>query len=147
MFQILEIHQTIRPVVIGTVMTALFILMCYLGTLSSIGFLVLPAATNVAAILLVIALFFALEREVGTLDRKGIAATLGKSLAASVPMGAIAYGAFWFVPADLPKIPLLLLFLFVFCVVCWVYYFLTRLFRMPETDYVARAMERRRGKR
>jgi len=137
-----SIHQTARPIIIGTVMTAVFILMCLLGTRSNIGYLVLPAATNVAAILLVIALFFALEREVGVLDRKGVVQTLLKSLAGSAAMGGLAYGVFYFVPPDTRKIFVFILFTITFCVVAWVYYFITKALGMPETQYLSRAFDR-----
>jgi len=137
-----SIHQTVRPVVIGTVMTALFIAMCQASENSSLGFLALPAVTNVAAILLVIVLYFSLEKQVGTLDRSGIASTLGKSLLGSIVMGGIAFAAFRFVPLTLHKIPMLLAFLFIFCAVGWVYFYVTRSLKMPETEYLDRAFAR-----
>jgi putative peptidoglycan lipid II flippase len=141
-----SIHQTARPVIIGTVMTGVFIAMCWFGTRAEVGFLVLPAATNVAAILLVIALFFALEREVGKMDRIGLIQTLFKSLVGSAVMGGVAYGAFHLVPSGLKKIPLLILFVFVFCCAGWLYFFITRWLGMPETDYLTRAFNRKFGK-
>jgi len=142
-----SIHQTARPVIIGTIMTVAFIGMCYVGTSSSIGFLVLPAATNIAAIALVIALYFGLEKQVGVLDRVGILATLGKSLVGSVVMGGLAYGIFTLVPNDIPKLAMFAAFLFVFCIVGWVYFFVTKALKMPETDYLSRAMDRLAKKR
>jgi peptidoglycan biosynthesis protein MviN/MurJ (putative lipid II flippase) len=123
-------------------MTALFIAMCQASENSSLGFLALPAVTNVAAILLVIVLYFSLEKQVGTLDRSGIASTLGKSLLGSIVMGGIAFAAFRFVPLTLHKIPMLLAFLFIFCAVGWVYFYVTRSLKMPETEYLDRAFAR-----
>lgn len=137
-----SIHQTARPIIIGTIMTAVFIGLCYMGTQAEVGFLVLPAATNLAAILLVIALFLALEREVGTLDRKGIVVTLTKSLIGSIVMGGIAYGTFYILPSNLGKIVLFGTFMVVFCVVAWIYFFVTKALGMPETVYFTRAMDR-----
>lgn len=137
-----SIHQTARPVIIGTIMTALFIGMCYFGTRVGYSYLMLPTATDIAAILLIVFLYFALERQVGVLDRKGIAETLGKSLAGSIVMGGLAWGAFRLIPSDIPKLLLFALFGFVFCVVCWVYFFTTRALKMPETAYVSRAVNR-----
>jgi putative peptidoglycan lipid II flippase len=137
-----SIHQTARPVIIGTIMTAVFIVMCWLGTAANMSYLLLPAATNIAAILLIIALFFGLEKQVGKLDRKGVLQTLGKSFVGSAVMGATGYGMFYFVPANLPKLVMLGAFAFVFCVIGWIYYFVTRKLGMPETDYISRAMDR-----
>lgn len=144
-----SIHQTVRPVVIGTVMTALFIGLCQLAEKTSFGFLALPAVTNIAAVLLVVALYFSLERQVGVLDRIGIGSTLVKSLMGSIVMGLVAYGTFLIVPANLHKVPMLLLFLFVCCCVGWVYFYVTRALKMPETAYLDRAfakLDRRRSR-
>ncbi len=142
-----SIHQTARPVIIGTAMTAIFIAMCYFTLHTSIGFLALPLVTDVAAIVLVIALYFGLEKQVGALDRRGIGVTLIKSAAGSAVMGGVAYGVFHFVPSGLHKVPLLLTFLFVCCVVGWIYFFVTRALKMPETDYLARAFNRLQSKK
>ncbi len=137
-----SIHQTARPIIIGTIMTGLFIALCYLGGMTHFGYLVLPAATNIAAILLVISLYFALEKQVGKLDGKGILLTLAKSLVGSVVMAGLAYGIFSVLPAHMGKKFLFLSFMIVFCVVGWVYFFITRALGMPETDYLSRAMDK-----
>ncbi len=137
-----SIHQTARPVIIGTVMTAVFIGLCFLAESTSIGFLALPAVTNVAAVLLVISLYFALEKQVGALDTKGIVSTLGKSLVGSIIMGAFSYGIFRVVPTTMHKVSLFLTFGFVVCCAGWIYFFVTRALKMPETDYLDRAFKR-----
>ena len=142
-----SIHQTARPIIIGTIMTVVFIALCALGTNAHIGFLVLPAATNVAAILLVFALFLGLERQVGTLDRIGIVKTLGKSLVGSTAMGTFAFGCFWLFPAEMGKVIEFAMFLFVFCLAGWLYYFVTKGLGMPETQYLSRAFDRLQRKR
>jgi putative peptidoglycan lipid II flippase len=142
-----SIHETAKPVIIGTIMTALFIAMCYVTQHTPIGFLAIPACTNVAAILLVFVLFIALEKRVGALDRAGIVATFLKSAIASAVMAGVAYGAFQFIPHDLHKIPMFLTFMFVCCIVGWIYFFITRALKMPETDYLARAFNRMQRKR
>ena len=141
-----SIHQTARPVIIGTIMTAVFIGLCVAVVHSSVGYLGLPAVTNVAAILLVISLLFALEKQVGSLDKKGIILTMLKSAAASVVMGGLGYGLFLFVPHALPKLVLVGVFLGVFCIIGWVYFFLTRAMKMPESSYLDRAFSRVGGK-
>ncbi len=137
-----SIHQTARPVIIGTVMTALFIGLCFGVEQSSIGFLGLPAVTNLAAIALVISLFIALEKQVGTLDKAGIISTLIKSALGSAVMAGTGYGIFHFVPQHISKIGLFFTFGFVFCVIGWIYFFVTRALKMPETDYLDRAFKR-----
>jgi len=95
---------------------------------------------------LVISLLFALEKQVGSLDKKGIILTMLKSAAASVVMGGLGYGLFLFVPHALPKLVLVGVFLGVFCIIGWVYFFLTRAMKMPESSYLDRAFSRVGGK-
>lgn len=136
-----SIHQTLRPVMIGTVMTAVFIALCWGLQGSPLGYQALPWATNVAAILLMFALYVALQKEVGSLDTPGLVMTFGKSLVGSVVMGAVAYGAFLlYTPAQ--KLPLALMFLAVCAVSGWVYFFVTKALKMPETEYLDRAFKR-----
>ena len=141
-----SIHQAIRPVAIGTAMTGLFIVMCILVVKSPVGYLGLPAVTDIAAVLLVIWLLLALEKEVGSLDKKGIVTTLAKSTSASIVMGGIGFGIFHFIPQGLPKAILIGVFLIVFCIIGWVYYFITRAMKMPESSYLDRAFSRVGGK-
>lgn len=137
-----SIHQTVRPILIGSIMTLVFIASCYAGTRAHLSYLMLPTVTDVAAILLIVCLYFGLEGQVGVLDRKGIAKTLGKSFVGAVVMGVPAYAAFWLLPRHLPKLVLLVALLAVLCVAGWLYFFVTKALGMPETAYVTRAMDR-----
>lgn len=138
-----SVQQTLRPVVIGTVMTGFFILMCWGLTGSSLGYTALPIATNVAAILLAFLLFFALEKQIdGRLDRVGIVSTFGKSTIAAAVMALVGWGLFRVVPHDQRKLVLLFLFLIISLICMWVYYFVARAFKMPETEYLSKALSR-----
>jgi len=136
-----SLHKTLKPVIIGTVMTALFILMCWFGSESKFGYTALPWATNIAAILLAIALYFGLEQEVGSLQLKDILLTFAKSAIAAVVMGAIAFGMLEIFHPQ-ARIAMFVVFL-LRCLICaWIYYYLTRAFGISETDYLDRAMKR-----
>jgi putative peptidoglycan lipid II flippase len=136
-----SLHKTLKPVLIGTVMTALFILLCWLGVNSNVGYLALPWATNIAAILLGICLYFGLEMEVGTLDRDGISSTLLKGLGAASVMGAVGYSLFFFVQIQ-SKLLLILAMMAVLPTLGWIYFYITKAMGMPESEYLVRAVAR-----
>lgn len=137
-----SIHQTLRPVLIGTVMTAIFIAMCWAAKFTSFGYLALPWAMNVCAIVLAVGLYYALEREVGgELERFGLFKTLTKSLVGGAVMGGLAFGLFQVLPWA-NKIALFVCYLGVALAAAWAYYFVCRALNMPETEYLARAMAR-----
>ncbi len=136
-----SLHKTLKPVVIGTIMTAIFTLLCW-GVLGlNLGYQGLPWATNIAAILLAIFLYAGLEKEVGPMERSGLLVTLGKSLVGGAVMGGVAYAAFLPLPKP-SKWVLFPMFLLVCIVSAWVYYYVTRALKMPETNYLSRALDK-----
>jgi putative peptidoglycan lipid II flippase len=136
-----SIHKTLKPVAIGSVMTIVFVLLCVAATHFSSDFRLLPVATDISVIVLAILLFFALEQDVGRLDRPRIMATLLLSMGAAAITGCVCFGITQLIHPRhrLAEIGLLL---FVALIGAWVYYFITRWMRMPETDYVDRVVKR-----
>ncbi len=152
-----SLHKTFKPIAWGTAMTGLFILLCagiqaiQFGSLAipgatALGIYALPWATNVAAILLVIILYKALEGEVGKLDRLGFTRTIAKGLVSTVPMGLIAYFGSLLVQSQ-GKLVSVLWFMFVACVAGWAYYYVTSWYKMPETSYLDKALLKMKLKR
>jgi putative peptidoglycan lipid II flippase len=138
-----SIHQTLRPVLIGTAMTGLFILMCWGLLSSSMGYISLPISSNVAALLLAVLLWRGLEKQIGgKLDFTGSLVVICKSLLASFVMGLLGWAVFQVVPHTIRKLPFVLLFLFVMCLCGWSYFFITKALKMPESDYLGRAINR-----
>ncbi len=136
-----SLHKTLKPVVIGTIMTALFIAMCWGVLALGLGYQGLPWATNIAAVLLAIFLYAGLQKDVGSMDLGGLLTTLGKSVVAASVMGAFAWAAFLPFP-HLHKIPLFFLFLLVCILAGWIYFYATRAMKMPETSYLDRALKK-----
>ncbi|RYG46411.1 murein biosynthesis integral membrane protein MurJ, partial [bacterium] len=134
-----SLQKTLKPVAIGTAMTAVFIVLCAIATKFSNDFRWLPWATNVAAIALAITLYFALEKEVGRLDRRGIADTLWKSMLCGVAAGGVAYGGSLLFPANGPLAAAMSLFFFGL-IGFWVFFFVGKRLGMPETEYLDRAL-------
>lgn len=141
-----SLHNTLKPVAIGTAMTGLFIGMCVLVKGTLLGVLALPWATNVAVALLVVVLVLALEKEVGTLDKLGLLTTCAKTLIAAIPAGVAMYflaGVFE------PHRKLLAVgwFLLLVCAGGTIFYLGTRLLKMPEGRYLDRALNKIKRKR
>ena len=142
-----SLHKTLKPVLIGTAMTGLFIGLCILAVHTSNDYRTLPWATNVAAIVLAVVLFFALESDVGELDRKGILVTWTKSTLAGIVGGAVAYAGSLLVPVSSGRLAnagtLLLFGLLGF----WSFFIVSRLLKMPESAYLDKALARFRPKK
>ncbi len=138
-----SMHKTAKPVILGSIVTVLFVLMCIASTKWSPSPLMLVWSSNAAAILLVIALYAGLEMEVGKLDIASIAKTGLKSLGCAAISGAVAYGALHFLPPSLPKLGLLFTMAVVFSATGWIYFATTRALGMTEADYLARSVNRR----
>lgn len=140
-----SMHKTVKPVVLGSGVTILFWLMCVAARAWSSSPNTLVWASNAAAILLVVLLYVALQMDVGKLDLSGILVTSGKSLAGAVIAGTIAYSAFLAIPASLPTVVLFLLLAIVFSSSGWAYFAVTKWLGMPESDYLARSIAKRRN--
>lgn len=139
-------QQTLRPVIISTCLTAAFIGMCWLGVSMKMSYQVLPWTTNIAATLLAIFLYFALQREVGALDSMRIAVTKTKSLVLSLVAGGVAWVLMR--PAShMHKLALLVYFLFAMCVVGWTYFYLAQKWWMKEAAYFEKVMNRLPGRK
>ncbi|MEQ1935550.1 MAG: lipid II flippase MurJ, partial [Fimbriimonadaceae bacterium] len=136
-----SIQKTFKPIAISTLMTALFIGLCVWATKTSPDYRWIPWATNVAAILLGVALFWALEREVGKLDRAGTLTTLFKSTVAGVAAAAFGFFAtvLWNPLSKLGNVASLGL---LSLTAMWIYFYITKWLDMPETAYFERALTR-----
>jgi putative peptidoglycan lipid II flippase len=140
-----SLHKTFKPIAISTAMTVLFIILCATATVQSPNYNLLAMATNVAAIVLAIALFVALQRQVGSLNSKAVGATIIQSALGALIAAAVAYGgAMLWQPTGRGMEILSLVILGLAAV--WVYYFATKKLGMREAQYVANAIERRRTK-
>jgi len=140
-----SLHKTFKPLAISTVMTGVFIVLCYLAHILSPDYRMLPLATDVAATLLAISLYFALEADVGKLDRGGIMATILLAGFAGLVTAGLGYGMTLFVHSH-SKLLAICTLLFEACVCAWVYYYLTKLMRLPETEYVDKSMAKLSGR-
>jgi putative peptidoglycan lipid II flippase len=138
-------HKSVTPIVIGTITTGVFIGLYFIfkpifpaGT----GYLAMPLSGSLAAIIMVIGLGVAAYRDVEGFNVGSVLLTLLKAGFAASVSALIAKAAFHFAPQHLGRGKEVLLFLVVFLVSAWIYYFITKAFGMPETRYLAKAMDR-----
>lgn len=134
-----SVHKTLTPVAIGTVMTVLFIVLGYVCVSSGLPYTSLAWATDIAALLLIVILYFGLEKTVGALDRPAILGTMFKSVGAAAIAGVVGYlGSF-----SLDRFGLsshrsveAVAFLVLIVGVGAVYLVVARMLKMPETAYL-----------
>lgn len=137
-----SMQKTLKPVLLSTGMTVLFIILGAMATNSSPDFTMLVWVTNVCAILLAIILFFALESDVGRLDRVGVIQTILKSAAASTVAGGFAFFAIKLLQPTERLAEFASLTIIGICAL-WVYYFIAKHLKMPESNYFSRAFRRK----
>jgi len=139
------IQQSFVPTLLGTATTALFFLITWALIRTSLGYLALPLASSVSAIFLVAVLSFTVQSRVGGLDLVEIGSTLVKSLLACIPL-AVLLGA---MAIGLPRGVGLSTNLWALVKVVGgglagvaIYSLVARKLKMPETQYVDRALSR-----
>ncbi len=143
------IQSTVTPIVLGTATTALFVSLIFILRATSLGYLALPLSGSISAIALIIALSIAVSGKIGGLDTKSIIVTFAKSIVGSVGIAAMGLAVVYSpLAANIAgkKWPTLLVMGGVFLLGSWAYYFITKALKMPETNYVANAMNKRRAK-
>lgn len=140
------IQKTVLPIVLGTIATAVFITLCVVSVSGSFGYLSLPLAASAAGILLAVLMIGFIRREVGGLDIVPFGTALWKTLCSSLVAAAIVLPLSLLLPekpAGMGKAGFILGVGLICLVFAWVYYAITRFLKMPESDFVRRAMTRR----
>lgn len=139
-------HDTLRPILIGTLTTFAFVGLALALQATPLGYLGIPLASSLSAILLALAMLGALHRDVGGLDLAGIGETALKALAAALGMTLVLTAGDALLPVgegialnvwSLVRVAGLGL------AGVWVYVGVARWAKMPETEYVDRALKRR----
>ncbi len=145
-----SIQQTKRPIIITTLTVFLFCGLCQVVAMLNLPFIYMPLAGSVSALVMVIALFVSLQRQIGAIDIKGIISTGLRSLVACLVPAGVVFSLYQLLsPYQILNNPIVdkLGVFFTFCLFGWIYYAITRKFGMTESEYVTRAMSRfdRRG--
>jgi putative peptidoglycan lipid II flippase len=141
------LQKNVKPIVLGTVATAVFVAGCWALLQFECGYPLLGVTGAVAATVLVALLLADLRRELGGLDLRPLGRTLGLSALACVPAGAVAFAAqAWALSADLSAPAFVATAAAAVLAFAWAYAGATLLFRMEEADLARRAL-RRLGRR
>ncbi len=137
-----SLHQTLKPVVMGTIATVVFIGLCLGVKFAPVGttaerLLSLAWAANISVAVLTAALYLSLEKLVGKLDFKGIAITTGKSMIAAGVAGALIFGGTYLFNINSKT----MVFTFVLLAVAiggGIFAGICKSLKMPETEYLDR---------
>ena len=143
-------HDTRTPVIIGTLTTAVFVVMLMILKETPLNYMALPLSGSIAPILMVFALCSVLAKRLHGLDFHEMTKTLGKSVMASFGVAVVCAIVAWTPISGMMwghRIATLLITAVTFCIAMWVYYFITKALKMPECEYLDRVMNRlNRGK-
>jgi putative peptidoglycan lipid II flippase len=140
------LHNSWLPILIGTGTTALFVALILLAQAAGFDHSALPLASSTCAIALVIALALAMRLRIGPFGLGATLVTLLKATVASAAIGLPLWLAatHWGDSLGLRgKVGALLMLVVAGCVGGWIYYGLTKAMKMPEIEYVKRALRRR----
>jgi putative peptidoglycan lipid II flippase len=139
------LHNSILPIALGTATTALFLGLVAAAWYGGLQYTSLPLASSICAVALVIALAIAIRAKIGPFGLGGIALTAVKaaiaSAAVAVPLWLLT-SAIAEQPVFQGKIGPIVLLLLAGSVAGWAYYAITKALKMPETEYVRRALRR-----
>lgn len=143
------IQDTKTPIVIGTMTTVVFVALVFLLKATPLSYRALPLASSISAWVLVTILTLTVGKKIGGLNLAPVISTFGKSVISSIPVGLVA-GLVAYTPLAErivgSKLAQLGSVFLVFMFASWGYFFASKAFRMSETEYVTRAMERVRQK-
>lgn len=138
-------QNSVTPIVIGTATTAVFVTLAYFLRFTALSYLAMPLASSICAVLLAIALLLAVRARIEGFHLSEVAATFLKCFVAVLAMVAVMWVGTLLLPhssglsGKLVSLGRLLGF---GLAGAWAYYGITRLFKMPETAYVNRTLER-----
>lgn len=136
------IQNSVTPIVLGTVTTAIFIGLVMVLRQTPLGFYALPLASSISAMLLAVLMTVFVIPKIGGLELGGIFVTLGKSLLASALFVGTTYGVLQTPLAALSthhKLMAVGLLALLALPGAAVYFWATRMLKMPESEYLDRA--------
>lgn len=143
-----SLQKSVPPIVMGTIATGFFFAASWVVTKMGFGFGSLPLVGSFAIILLVIAMLASLGKELKGLDYWGLASTFCQSAVSAGVMAAFLWltlHAHKWMGAPGGKIASIALLFFACLIGIWIYYFVSKAFKMPESAYLDRAMKKLPG--
>ena len=139
------IQNTLRPIILGTLATAVFLAISFTVVLTKQSPFALALGGSIAAIVLVFFLLLAIKKELDGINLYPLFKTAIKAAVASIPATFVFWGIFKLVDqlglAGNKYVAIVAALFFGICAM-WVYYFITKYFKMPETAYLDRLTKR-----
>ncbi|MFM9873863.1 MAG: murein biosynthesis integral membrane protein MurJ [Fimbriimonadaceae bacterium] len=139
------IQNTLRPILLGTLATGIFLALSFAVVKTHQAPFMLSLGGSIAAIVLVTMLIFAIRKELPDTDIRPLVTTFGKSALASIASTGVFWGIFRIVDQiglGANKYANLAVALFFGICVMWIYYFITKALKMPETAYLDRVTKK-----
>ena len=133
------------PILIGTASTGLFVILSFVLKATPLGYLAFPLAGSITAVVMVIAMLVGAAKKTGGLDLSGVLKTTSVTAAAAAIAGGLAYGAAMLLgggKAGIASVKALAIAGAIGLLTAWIYYFICRLAKLPETETVSRALSR-----
>ena len=142
-----SIQNSVTPIILGTITSAVFLALSYGSVSLGLDYPALPLAGSISAIVLAAMLMVAIRKAVGAFDIAGLLKTGALTALASAVSGLAALGTLSSIRGTVlwTSLPLkIATFAGVVLLAAWLYFFMTRLMKLPESDIIARAMNRLR---
>ena len=144
-------HMTVKPIVLGTLTTAVFFTLASFlwNNVPALDFLALPLAGSTSAIFLMCMLAVSVSKNVAPIDFSGLISTFVKSAIGCLGLAAVASLVTFTKINELSLHNKAVAFGSVggvFLFGAWAYFLITKALGMPETSYVSRALNRKRSK-
>ncbi len=135
-------HKSVKPIVMGTITTLVFVFLSWVFISLGMSFQSLALSGSLAAIFLAVTMCVGLSKDIGGLDLAGIAGAFGKTALASAIPGAILLALTLALPSLHSRLAEGIALATLILAFAWSYYGLTRVLGMPEADTVDRALAR-----
>ncbi|MCC6403286.1 MAG: murein biosynthesis integral membrane protein MurJ [Fimbriimonadaceae bacterium] len=137
------VQKNVKPIVLGTVATGVFLGLCLTIRAFRLDFPWLALSGSVAATVLVAMLVADVRKEIGGLEIVPVLRTLGLALLSAIPAGAFAWGAEWWLQSrSMPTAVWIALAALLLLLAAWVYVGASLLLRMEEAEVVRRGLKR-----
>lgn len=143
-------QMTVKPIVLGTLTTVLFILLSLAFIATPMAYLGLPLASSVSAIFLACIMTFTLKKDAGGLEIRPIVKALDQCLIAGVVMTAVLVGlSLIWAPAQAhgSHVASFARLIIYGLLGSWAYIAITKLMKMPEASTIDRALNKVRRKK
>jgi len=139
------IQNTLRPIILGTLATVIFLAISFAVVLTKQSPFVLALGGSIAAIVLVLFLLLAVKKEFEGIVLTPLLKTAFHSTIAAIPAALVFWGIFQLTDklglGDNMYINLAVALFFGICAM-WIYYFISKALKMPESAYLDRVTKK-----